>query len=57
MEKGQDYRRLARECLRIAEAASSSKDKAMLVTMAEIWHRMAEDRERGEVRTLATDDR
>jgi hypothetical protein len=46
MEGNQDYRQLAAECLRIAETTPSPTDRAML--MAQIWHRMAEEKARTE---------
>jgi hypothetical protein len=48
MEGNQDYRRLAAECLRIAETTPSPTDRAMLIRMAQIWHRMAEEKARTE---------
>jgi hypothetical protein len=48
MEGNQDYRRLAAECLRIAETTPSPTDRAMLIRMAQIWHRMAEEKSRTE---------
>ena len=43
-----DYRGLAAECLRLAETIRSPTDRAMLIRMAQIWHRMAEEKARTE---------
>jgi hypothetical protein len=51
MESAIDYREFAAKCLRLAEAMSSPLDRATLVRMAEIWHRMAEEKERAEPQT------
>jgi hypothetical protein len=43
-----EYRRLARNCLRLADNAAAASDRAMLIQMAQIWHRLAEEKERTE---------
>ena len=45
MESGEEYRQLARNCLRLAENATAA-DRGMLIKMAQIWHRLAEEKER-----------
>jgi hypothetical protein len=47
MESGEEYRQLARNCLRLAENATAA-DRGMLIKMAQIWHRLAEEKERTE---------
>jgi hypothetical protein len=37
--------------LQIAESIASQKDRAMLLRMAEIWHRMAEEKEQAKQET------
>jgi hypothetical protein len=37
-----EFRRYAEECLRLAEQAQSVDDKAVLLTMAEAWVRLAD---------------
>jgi hypothetical protein len=39
-----DFRRYAEECLRLAEQVQSVDDKAMLLTMAGVWVRLADQR-------------
>ena len=51
MESSQDYRQHAADCLRLAESVASQKDRAMLLRMAEIWHRMAEEKEQAKQET------
>jgi len=40
-----DYRRYAGECVRLARNAQASSDKALLLTMAQSWLRLAEQAE------------
>jgi hypothetical protein len=37
-----DYRRHASECVRLAQQAKDAKEKAVLLSMAESWRRLAE---------------
>jgi hypothetical protein len=37
-----EFRRYAKECLRLAEQVQSVDDKAVLLTMAEAWVRLAD---------------
>jgi hypothetical protein len=39
-----EFRRYAKECLRLAEQVQSVDDKAVLLTMAEAWVRLADQR-------------
>ena len=39
-----EFRRYAEECLRLAEQVQSVDDKAVLLTMAESWVRLAAQR-------------
>ena len=47
MDKAEEYRRYAAECLRIAKRMQGHAEKASLLQMAETWRRLAE---RAEVR-------
>ncbi len=40
-----EYRRYAENCLRLIAYAGSSEAKAFLITMADAWHRLAQDLE------------
>lgn len=40
-----DYRRLAANCLRMAERATQETTRAMLRHLAEVWTRLAEEDE------------
>jgi hypothetical protein len=40
-----EYRELAEDCLRAAEAADSPETKSILTMMAAAWHRLAQERE------------
>jgi hypothetical protein len=39
------FRRYAQECLQLAESQNSNESRALLVTMANAWHRLAQDQE------------
>jgi hypothetical protein len=43
-----EYRRHASECVRLAQSAHTSGDKALLLRMAESWLRLAEQVEKRE---------
>jgi hypothetical protein len=45
MPSGDDYRRHASECVRLAQNAQNPADKALLLKMAETWLRLAEQTE------------
>jgi hypothetical protein len=40
-----EYRELAEDCLRLADAADSPETKSILMMMAAAWHRLAQERE------------
>jgi len=42
MASAEDYRRYAGECLRLAQESDNSREKALLLEMAEMWRRLAE---------------
>jgi hypothetical protein len=41
--RADEYRRLARECLTLADTGVTAKTRASLVAMAEIWARLADE--------------
>ena len=54
MEKAQDYRRYAAECLRLAQTISSPAEKNTLLQMAETWRRVASQRESRSLSSVTT---
>jgi hypothetical protein len=42
MASGEEYRRHAGECVRLAQQTQNAKDKALLLAMADNWLRLAE---------------
>ena len=46
MAKGDDYRRYASECVRLAQQTASATEKDLLLQMAETWRRLAERADR-----------
>jgi hypothetical protein len=43
MGRSENYRRFARECLELAEAADSETSRALFLQMAQVWFRLAEE--------------
>jgi hypothetical protein len=50
--KGAEYRRRAAACLQLAAAAKDTHDKAELLEMARVWHKLADDDLRDEPEPL-----
>jgi hypothetical protein len=50
MKRSEMFRQYAEQCLRVAEAMPSGKNRTVLVTMANAFHKLAQDHER---RTVA----
>ena len=46
MKKASEYRRHAEECRTLARNAMSEQERNQLLTMAETWTKLAEERER-----------
>jgi hypothetical protein len=46
MARADDYRRYAAECIRVAQQATNSHDKTLLLEMAQRWRDLAERVER-----------
>ena len=46
MSKADEYRRFARECLEIAETIEDPQSRAVMLHMAQVWFRWAEDAKR-----------
>jgi len=45
MASADDYRRHAAECIRLARNIENQRDKALLLTMADAWRRLANQAE------------
>jgi hypothetical protein len=45
MPSAAEYRRHASECVRLAQQVQNANDKALLLSMAESWRRLAEQTE------------
>jgi hypothetical protein len=45
MEKTTDFHKFATECVRLAESARTIEDKALLLSMAEVWIELADNAE------------
>jgi len=45
MSNPEQYRRFAKECLEMARAAQDERTRAILSQMAQVWFRLAEERE------------
>jgi hypothetical protein len=52
MTKADEYRRYAAQCVALSQRHENAQDKARLVTMAEMWLRIAEVAEKSQ----STDD-
>jgi len=46
MARAEEYRRYAAECIRVAQQASNTDDKTLLLEMAQRWRELAERVER-----------
>ncbi len=44
MEKSEQYRRFAEECLKMATAATDERTRAIFMQMAQTWFRLAEEK-------------
>jgi hypothetical protein len=45
MARSEQYRQFARECMEMAGMFVSERTRAALVHMAEVWHRLADEKE------------
>jgi hypothetical protein len=45
--KSEDYRRYAEECLRLGQTTDNPQTRAILLQMAQVWLRLAEQAENG----------
>jgi hypothetical protein len=48
MGKADDYRRFARACLEEARATEDPQTRALMLQMAQVWHRLAHEHARDE---------
>jgi hypothetical protein len=46
MQKASDYRKHAAECMRLVNQMDQEEHRQMLLSMAQTWLKMAEERER-----------
>jgi hypothetical protein len=44
LQRSDQYRGFARECLQMAQAADDARARAVLIQMAQVWFRLAKDR-------------
>jgi len=44
MEKSEQYRRFAHDCLRMATATTDERTRAIFMQMAQTWFRLAEEK-------------
>jgi hypothetical protein len=47
MASSEEYRRFAQACLEMAHGAAEEQTRAILVQMAQVWFRLAEEKESG----------
>lgn len=47
MQRSEEYRRFAQECLDMARTAEDERSRAVLIQMAQVWLRLAQAREKG----------
>ena len=45
MDRSDQYRRFAQECLEMARTSESEQTRVVLIQMAQVWFRLAEARE------------
>ena len=45
LSKSEQYRRYARKCLEVADEATERRVKALMIHMAQVWMRLAQDHE------------
>jgi hypothetical protein len=45
MDRSQEYRRFAEECLKMAGATENEHTRAIFTHMAQVWFRLAEEKE------------
>lgn len=47
MDRSDQYRRFAQECLEMARTSESEQTRVVLIQMAQVWFRLAEARQNG----------
>ena len=47
MDRSDQYRRFAQECLEMARTSESDQTRVVLIQMAQVWFRLAETHENG----------
>jgi hypothetical protein len=51
VDRSDQYRRFAQECLEMARTSESDQTRVVLIQMAQVWFRLAEARQNGDART------
>jgi hypothetical protein len=51
VDRSDQYRRFAQECLEMARTSESEQTRVVLIQMAQVWFRIAEARESEDART------
>jgi hypothetical protein len=46
MPQSDDYRRFAQECLEMSKTVQDERSRAVLIQMAQVWFRLAEEKPR-----------
>jgi hypothetical protein len=50
VDRSEQYRRFAQECLEMARTSENEQTRVVLIQMAQVWFRLAEARANGDVR-------
>ena len=56
MDRSDQYRRFAQECLEMARASESEQTRVVLIQMAQVWFRLAQVHEPAETGERLTPD-
>jgi hypothetical protein len=56
VDRSDQYRRFAQECLEMARTSESDQTRVVLIQMAQVWFRLAEARESADGRTARAAD-
>jgi hypothetical protein len=57
VDRSDQYRRFAQECLEMAHTSESEQTRVVLIQMAQVWFRLAKARETEGVRASLGEDR
>jgi hypothetical protein len=56
VDRSDQYRRFAQECLEMARTSESEQTRVVLIQMAQVWFRLAEARQSGNGKTSRDTD-